>query len=554
MVLVGAFVVVGALAAPASAHATLESTTPVEGSALPAGSPPKSITLRFDEGVVVNSDSVQVFDGKGHAVNVSDVRQGTPDSVVTASLPHLPNGTYVVTWRVVSADSHPVQGAFSFGVGAAASSAASAQGLLTAHSDPAVGVAFGAVRALAFLGFLVLVGGLAFVCRCWPDARERRDVMWLLLVALGVVVVTSLLGIAFQAAYVRGNGFAGLFDGSQLRAVTHTRFGEAWLARGALALVVYGLARLRSRTVGARSVMVDIGFVGAAIAGCLTFTFAGHGDTGYLVPVGFVADLAHVAAAALWLGGLAVLAVGLRDPFELWGAARATARFSKLALPAIVVLALSGTAQAWRQTGTWASLWQTTYGHLLVAKIIVVCALVVAAYASRDVLRDRLVPALRVALGPGAARREAEPDDARELRNGVWVEAGLAIVILAITAALVNSQPAREAAAATPRTVTVHLSAPPMRFGVAAQPALPGNNTIVVAPQLTRGSPPLLQVKARIWLPGKVAPIPLAFAPLTNGRYAANVLIPFSGNWKLEVTGLRTATDESAAVTAMRFG
>jgi copper transport protein len=249
-----------------------------------------------------------------------------------------------------------------------------------------------------------------------------------------------------------------------------------------------------------------------------------------------------------------VLAVGLRDSFELWGAARATARFSKLALPAIVVLALSGTVQAWRQTGTWASLWQTTYGHLLVAKLIVVCALVVAAYASRDVLRLRLVPALRVALGPGAARREAEPDDARELRNGVWVEAGLAIVILAITAALVNSQPAREAAAATPRTVTANLSAPPMRFGVAAQPALPGNNTIVVAPQLTRGSPPLLQVNARIWLPGKVAPIPLAFAPLTNGRYAANVLIPFSGNWKLEVTGLRTATDESAAVTAIRFG
>jgi hypothetical protein len=181
-------------------------------------------------------------------------------------------------------------------------------------------------------------------------------------------------------------------------------------------------------------------------------------------------------------------------------------------------------------------------------------ALVVAAYASRDVLRLRFVPALKAAIGPGAARREADPDDALELRNGVWVEVGLAIVTLAITAALVNSQPAREAAAATPRTFDTTLSAPPMGFGVAIQPALPGNNTIVVTPRLKKGAPPLLQLNAKMWLPGKVAPIPLSFAPLTNGGYAANVLVPFSGSWKLEVQGLRTAVDESDAVTTIRFG
>lgn len=553
-VIAAAFVVVAALAAPAWAHATLQGSTPAEGSALPASSPPRSVTLRFDEGVAVNPQSVQLFDGKGRAIKVGAIGHGARDTTVRASLPRLSDGTYVVTWRVVSADSHPIQGAFSFGVGAAASTGASAQALLSTHGDPAVGIAFGAVRASAFLALLVLVGGLAFVSWCWPEARERRDVMGMLVVALVAVVVTSLLGVALQAAYVRGGGFGGMIDGSQLREVTRTRFGEAWLARGLLAVVLFGLARLRIRTRGAGMVIVDFGFAAVALACCLTFTYAGHGDTGRLVPVGFAADLAHVGAAALWLGGIAVLAVGLRDPFALWGATRATARFSKLALPAIVVLALSGAVQAWRQTGTWASLWQTTYGHLLVAKVIVVGALVVAAYASRDVLRLRLVPAMKVALGPGAARREAEPDDARELRNGVWVEAGLAVIILAITAALVNSQPAREAAAATPRTATANLSAPPMRFGVAVQPALPGNDTIVVTPHLRAGASPLLQLNARMWLPGRVAPIPLSFAPLTGGKYAANVLVPFSGSWKLEVQGLRTATDESVAVTTIRFG
>lgn len=550
-------VVLGLGAAPASAHAVLEATTPTDGSALPSGSPPKVVTLRFDEGVVAATDSVQLFDGRGRAVKVTTDAHGLSDKVVRASLPKLADGTYVVTWRVVSDDSHPVQGAFSFGVGAAASTGAGAQGLLSSRSgDPAVGFAFGAVRGLAFLGLLVLVGGLAFVAWCWPQARERRDISTLLAVSLGAVIVTSLLGIALQAAYVSGGGVASAFDGSHLRDVMSTRFGRAWTARAVLAAVLFAVSQARSRLKrGAGALALDAVFVVVALACLMTFTYAGHGDTGRLVATGFVADLTHLGAAALWLGGIAVLAIGLRDPHRLWGAARATERFSRLALPAVVVLALSGTVQAWRQIGTWSALWHTTYGHLLTAKVLVFSALVVAAYASRDVLRLRVVPALRTALGPGAARREADPEDAVELRNGVWVEATLAIVVLALTAALVNAQPAREAAAQTPHTYSSTLVASPMRFDIAVQPALRGNDTIVVTPHLDAdNSGSIFRLSATLSLPGRVAPIPLAFAPLGDGRYAANAVVPLAGNWKLEVRCLRTAVDESVAVTTIRFG
>jgi len=547
----------GVFATPAFAHATLQGSDPADGASFPAGSPPKAVALRFDESVAVTAESVQVFDGRARPVKIGRVGHGAHDNVVTASLPSLPDGTYVVTWRVVSDDSHPIQGAFSFGVGTTASTATNAQGLLARRSsNGAIGAVFGVVRALAFLALLVLVGGLAFVGWCWPQGRDRRDVSRLLLLALATVIVTSLLGIAVQAAYSSGGGVADMLDGSRLRDVMNTRFGPAWLVRAVLAVLLFVVWRTRSR-VRSRGVRlaVDGLFVATAFACCATVTYTGHGNTGRFVGLGFGGDLAHLGAASWWLGGIAVLAIGLRDPEQAPGAARATERFSRLALPAVVVLALSGSVQAWRQVGTWSALWHTTYGRLLVGKVLVVGALLVAATASRDVLRYRVVPALRTALGPGAARREADPDVVRELRNGVWVEVALAVVVLAITAGLVNAQPAREADAVPPSTYRTTVWAPAMRFELAAQPALAGHNTIVVTPHLRPGSTgSILHLDAKLWLPGRVAPIPLTFAALERGRYVTTALVPFAGNWKLEVRCRRTDVDESVAVTTIRFG
>lgn len=546
---------VALFATPAFAHATIQSTDPAASTAFAAGSPPRAVTLRFDESVTVSRDSVQVFDRSGKLVRIGTVGRGRTASEVHATLPRLPNGTYVVTWRVVSDDSHPVQGAFTFGVGVAAGSSADAQSLLAQRTgDRTVGILFGFDRALAFFAVLVLVGGLAFVRWAWPAAGTRRDVTRLLGLALAVTIVSALAGIALQAAYSSGGGLSTVADGSQLRAVLHTKFGHAWVARIVLAVLCVALARLRPGRAGVTRVASDVLFGAAALAVLGTFTYAGHGDSGRFVALGAVTDLAHLTGAAVWLGGLCVLAVALRDPEQPAGATLATQRFSAIALPAIVLVALSGTVQAWRQVGTWWALWHTTYARLLVVKVTVVLALVVVAYASRDVLRFRIAPRLRAALGPGAARREADPGDVRELRDGIWVEVVIAVVIVAVTAVLVNTQPAREAAAAVPRTFDATLAAPGARFRVVMQPAQPGDNTVVVTPRLGAGAPPLLQLDATMALPGRVARIPIAFAPLGDGRYVATVQVPFAGKWTLQLRALRTQTDESDAQTTVPVG
>ena len=106
-----------ATATPASAHAELESTSPEAGAELPAGQPPDAVTLTFSEGVQLPDAAVQLLDSDGATVSgVGKSQHGDTDAIVVASLPELDDGTYVVDWHVVSVDSHPIEGAFTFNV------------------------------------------------------------------------------------------------------------------------------------------------------------------------------------------------------------------------------------------------------------------------------------------------------------------------------------------------------------------------------------------------------------------------------------------------------
>src|SRR5690606_17314023 len=103
------------VAVPASAHATLVRTEPSDGSRLEQS--PGRVTLIFDEPVVVNPMAVRVYNSSGGRVDRGQVEHGASTTEVQAALSDLPDGAYVVTWQVVSADGHPINGAFLFEVG-----------------------------------------------------------------------------------------------------------------------------------------------------------------------------------------------------------------------------------------------------------------------------------------------------------------------------------------------------------------------------------------------------------------------------------------------------
>ncbi len=196
--------------------------------------------------------------------------------------------------------------------------------------------------------------------------------------------------------------------------------------------------------------------------------------------------------------------------------------------------------QAWRQIGSWTALRHTTYGHLLVVKVLLVVAILIVASAGREVLRERVA---------------TEPDGRRQLLRGMWIEIVLAVVVLGVTSVLVTTAPGREAVAvaAVPRAHTLRASASNSRLGyaVVVQPAVPGANTVVVTPR-ARVAHQFLPTS----LTGSVAadgttPQVVRFTALADGRWVASVRLP-KGDARLTLVG-DDGTRTNTATTTVRM-
>ena len=174
-----AFVVVllGVTAIPASAHASLLSVDPQPGGVYDEA--PSAINLRFNEPVEIALGGVRVFDGGGARIDVGEpTHPGGRGAEVRASLPDLDDGTYAVTWRVTSADAHPIEGAFTFQVGPEAT-VSNADGLaarLLAQQGGStiVGVVYAIGRAVVFAALALLIGGALFLAVAFARAGLRR--------------------------------------------------------------------------------------------------------------------------------------------------------------------------------------------------------------------------------------------------------------------------------------------------------------------------------------------------------------------------------------------
>jgi copper transport protein len=533
------------MAVPAFAHAELESSDPAAGAQLAAGAPPTAITLRFTEPVQIPKNGIRMFDSDARAVALGEPTHGDSSSTVTVSVPRIDDGTYVVSYRIVSADSHPISGGFTFSVGTPTANSGDLSSLIGAdQGSRAVGIVFGIDRTLAFLSVLVFVGGIAFIRLRWPEAAERKPVIVLLMLMWALGIVTAIAGIGLQAAYSSGRGFGAMFDTELLRQVLRSHFGEAWLMRAVLMLALYPFAR---RPTFGRGTATNVALGIAGVALLATISYAGHATTGRWVPIAFVTDLLHLTGGAAWLGGLSILALALCVPAGIRGTSDATTRFSQIALPAMGLIALTGVLQGVRQIDNWSALVETSYGRLLLAKVFCVGIIVVAASASRDIVRQR-IPQLTPAVGPGAAPLDVEEEGRRSLRDAILIEIVVAIVVLALTAVLVNTEPARGVSGGGTYSTTVQTET--LWFDVTVTPASPGTNRVNIVPrQPDGGAASLLQMTAQLSNPERdIAPfdVLLSTAGPFSTSYAADVSIPFAGDWVLDIRALVTDVDEVA--------
>jgi copper transport protein len=389
----------GLLAGPpaAWAHATLEATSPAESSIVPHA--PTQVTATFDQPVGVSPSSLEVFAPNGGRVDEGGTTHGsTPDQIAVALKPSLGKGTYTVGWHVISADSHPVQGAFTFSIGAPSATTVN-PATLNPTASPLIGTAFGLVRFVAFCCFALLVGAVAFVLWCWPAGASSPLVLRLTMGAWSGLAGSVLGAVLLQGIYGAGDGVNRLFWPNVLHATLYSRYGRSLGVRLLLVIValfvftsILGNLRVEGRRVSVKA-SVTWGVLAAALAA--TWAAADHAGQGIQVPLSLVSDTIHLSSVAIWLGGLTMLAAIVLRPRLTGGAAHrkgreaaadavtAVERFSPIALGCVGAIVLTGTYQAWRNVGTWSALFDTTYGRLLLIKIGAMCALIALGYLAR---------------------------------------------------------------------------------------------------------------------------------------------------------------------------
>ncbi|MGV9252139.1 copper resistance protein CopC [Streptomyces sp. NPDC003697] len=422
-------------AGTASAHAALRAADPADGSVVRTA--PRAVTLTFTESVGLLDDSFRLFDPDGRRVRTGEAEHasGRGDTARVPLPSGLGQGTFTVAWRVVSADSHPVSGAFTFSVGKPSPTAAVAAGPV---EDPVTGALHALARYAAYAALALLIGTATFVLACRPPdpgaLRRPLAAGWWVLLASTVVLVL------LRAPYETGAGPASAFDAESLGRTLTSRPGLALVTRLALlpptAVVLVRLLRRRGR--GPSRPMLA-GGTALALALALTWAAAEHASAGIQVPVAMTSSVLHLLAMAVWLGGLTALlttlrrapggaagdtvgreaaagdaggreATGGRDTAaEADGVTALTAtvaRFSRLALAAVTVLLVTGVYQSWRGLGSWTALTGTAYGRLLLAKVAVVIVLLAAAGRSRRWTARWSAPAV--------PRRPGDPDRSRE--------------------------------------------------------------------------------------------------------------------------------------------
>lgn len=555
----------------ASAHARLVGAVPEAGSTVERQ--PREVIFKFDEPVGGTEGAVRVYDSAGKEVDDGDVEHpGGRGPWLGVGLERgLPDGTYTATYRVISADTHIVYGGLTFDLGhASAGGGVSVAGLISEdESGQVTTVAFGVVRFLDYLTIALMLGGLVFLAFAWrpslaalrgteprwaeaADAFRHRAVPLLALTVVAGIVV-SLLGILLQGADAAGVSLWGSLKGSIVEDTLDSRFGTVWLLRAidwaALGIVLFAYWRVRK----IRPWLMPLLVLGAAYLAS-TPAFAGHAGIESPTGVMFPSDLVHVAASSVWVGGIAFLLLPLPAATRRLERPERTrllldtlARFSPIALGAVVAIAVTGLVQAYIDVRSVHALFTTTYGLLVLAKAIALLVLIGFGWLNRN----RIIPTLRKLTeglgGSGSLGLKA--------RRSFRAEFLLMLGVFGVTAILVAYAPPIDA---PPGPFSTSAKFGPAELELDVEPAQVGLNQMHIKLTSVDGSPftKTKELTIEASLPAKqIGPLKLQTEGVGPGEYSvAGAQLSPGGTWELELTDRVSAFDEFAKKVTVPIG
>lgn len=518
----------------AYAHATVVSTNPAANTVL--ATQPSEVSVTF-------SEPVSPVKAQTWVVAPDGARAGSGDATAhgaTVTLPlreGLPNGTYLVTYRVISADGHPIPGGFTFSIG---EPSATAPAIPDAPDvNPTVELLVQVNRGLAVAGLALALGPILLLVSSWP--APRRGVLRIVAIGLSTVAVTAMTGLYLQAPYTVGSTLFGVGRGD-IAEVVSSRFGIAMLLRMLTVIAALPILLFALRRDARKSDKWSLGVLGLVCVA--TWPLAGHATTSPMPPLTVLTDTVHVGAGAIWAGGLAALALFLVRPSREEEAARFLPVWSVWATRLVIALAVAGVAQALIEIGEPAALFSTAYGRLVVLKAGLFALVLGTAAIARSILRKR------------AADEPLDGRERRGLRGVIAAELAIAAVIIAVTSVLVQTTPARVAYAESQQEaagpVSKRLSSNYFQLQLEIEPARVGANTMhlyAFAPDGTTEIDPL-EWQITMSLPAQnLAAVPVdKVLELSPNHVTADFTVPSAGDWTFSVT-VRTGRTEQATVT-----
>jgi copper transport protein len=434
----------GALALPgaAFAHAALLHTVPQASGTVNV--PPRQLELTYTEAVEPRFAVVSVTDAAGRQETAGPPRRSPADpDTLLVPLRTVPEGWYLVYWRAISVDGHPVRGAFTFAVGPNAGPAP--QFAIPSTSETAATPRLLVARFIVFLAVMGAIGLAALRLAIARPVVRRVDGTHLRAItcAFGIVSAVGLVAIPVYLIVATADfALRSVFSVGALVPLIHvSAFGRGYLdlwicfalfvASASLAIRVDRPDRDR------RSIAELVALIGAGLAAAATLLVPGaSGHAAQTSPRGLslLFDWTHLVSGSLWVGGLAGLLVLWRSlpvASRTAGLVVAVPRFSNVALTSVIVLVASGTGASLLHLPTLGSLWQTSYGQALLVKIGLLLAAI--ALASVNLLR--------------AKPRIAEPGSARLLRRLVAGETLLVAGAIFAAAVLSSLAPPSKALA-----------------------------------------------------------------------------------------------------------
>ncbi|MCO5219981.1 MAG: copper resistance protein CopC [Thermomicrobiales bacterium] len=508
----------------ALAHTSLISTDPTDGSLLATA--PATVTFTFNEPIDPVTESFVLLDSDGTSRPLELDASGP---IVRVALPgDLPEGTHVVGWRVISADGHPVSGAFTFSIGYVSETGIPTEPPSTTARS--VEWVLDIAEGFAYLGLLMAAGLAIFRVLSVSAGVAPRASTWTIAAwSAGIAIVATALTLPLTVARQFGYSLQSLFTPARWTDELDTNQVN-WLISLIVGLLIALLASRQATPTGTEAITLT----GVAIA-VISPTLSGHTNSFTPIWVFRTSNVLHVLTGSIWLGGLIGILLLLRpakdqNDGDPGASARVVTRFSAVAGVVLAVLLATAVTSAWITLGSLNALWTTDYGRLVLIKAgLVLAASLVAAWN-----HFRLVPAI-----------EKIPDRSTvwmQLRRTVATEAALLCVVALVTGFLVNQNPLESSAAGPggpPPIAKIEVAVGDNQLTGTIDPALVGQSELTITLTDAHGepfeaaAPPVVKMRLRATDIG-----PFEFETTEGespGTYTATVQFPSTGLWDVEI-------------------